>query len=362
MADDNGDDRRQHGCGSGRREARRPRTVAGTAVVATDAVAEPRVPAAPPARHRPRPARATSSTSVASRRCSCCRSSAACSRSSPTSSSRSSRATSQSVRINNLLPRLGIALGLLGIGIGAVHWSKALMHDHELVEQRHRTRGSDETRAKRGRDLHARQQGVRLRSSHADPQHAHRCSRRHPASRHRAVPRPGSRRQTPWRCSSTPCGRRACASTRDPSGTPIKASDVTIGSAFHVIPEGPQRAPSTALEEKAKAVVLLMRLNPDDLQRFRGPRRLVLRRHRRVLQDLHPRRLPGRTVRAADAPPAVPVPPVAVRRDARSCKVIFGPAKRPLPQLPITVDDEGYLVAQSDFTEPVGPSFWERQL
>ncbi len=26
----------------------------------------------------------------------------------------------------------------------------------------------------------------------------------------------------------------------------------------------------------------------------------------------------------------------------------------------ITVDDEGYLIAQSDFTEPVGPSFWER--
>ena len=41
-------------------------------------------------------------------------------------------------------------------------------------------------------------------------------------------------------------------------------------------------------------------------------------------------------------------------------KVIFGPAARPLPQLPIEVDDEGYLVAQSDFTEPVGPSFWER--
>jgi len=24
------------------------------------------------------------------------------------------------------------------------------------------------------------------------------------------------------------------------------------------------------------------------------------------------------------------------------------------------VDDEGYLVAQSDFLEPVGPSYWER--
>ena len=45
---------------------------------------------------------------------------------------------------------------------------------------------------------------------------------------------------------------------------------------------------------------------------------------------------------------------------ADSGKVIFGPAARPLPQLPLAVDDEGYLVAQSDFTEPVGPSFWER--
>ena len=43
------------------------------------------------------------------------------------------------------------------------------------------------------------------------------------------------------------------------------------------------------------------------------------------------------------------------------CEVIFGPAGRPLPQLPIAVDNEGYLIAQSDFTEPVGPSFWERR-
>jgi ubiquinol-cytochrome c reductase iron-sulfur subunit len=39
---------------------------------------------------------------------------------------------------------------------------------------------------------------------------------------------------------------------------------------------------------------------------------------------------------------------------------IFGPATRPLPQLPITVNDEGYFVAVSDFVEPVGPAFWER--
>jgi ubiquinol-cytochrome c reductase iron-sulfur subunit len=44
----------------------------------------------------------------------------------------------------------------------------------------------------------------------------------------------------------------------------------------------------------------------------------------------------------------------------RGALVLFGPAPRPLPQLPLTTDAEGYLVAASDFHEPVGPSFWER--
>lgn len=35
-----------------------------------------------------------------------------------------------------------------------------------------------------------------------------------------------------------------------------------------------------------------------------------------------------------------------------------GPADRPLPQLPLDVDDEGYLVARGDFDSPVGPTFW----
>lgn len=42
-------------------------------------------------------------------------------------------------------------------------------------------------------------------------------------------------------------------------------------------------------------------------------------------------------------------------------KPIFGPAARALPQLPITVNSEGYFVARSDFIEPVGPAFWERK-
>jgi ubiquinol-cytochrome c reductase iron-sulfur subunit len=38
----------------------------------------------------------------------------------------------------------------------------------------------------------------------------------------------------------------------------------------------------------------------------------------------------------------------------------FGPAARPLPQLPLDVDDEGVLIATGDFTAPVGPAFWDR--
>ncbi|MDP4960794.1 MAG: ubiquinol-cytochrome c reductase iron-sulfur subunit [Mycobacterium sp.] len=40
---------------------------------------------------------------------------------------------------------------------------------------------------------------------------------------------------------------------------------------------------------------------------------------------------------------------------------LFGPAARALAQLPITIDKDGYLVANGDFNEPVGPAFWERR-
>jgi ubiquinol-cytochrome c reductase iron-sulfur subunit len=40
-------------------------------------------------------------------------------------------------------------------------------------------------------------------------------------------------------------------------------------------------------------------------------------------------------------------------------KPIFGPAHRKLPMLPLAVED-GFLVARSDYLEPVGPTYWER--
>jgi ubiquinol-cytochrome c reductase iron-sulfur subunit len=38
----------------------------------------------------------------------------------------------------------------------------------------------------------------------------------------------------------------------------------------------------------------------------------------------------------------------------------FGPAPRPLPQLPLYIDSAGYLRSQKGFDQPVGPGFWER--
>jgi ubiquinol-cytochrome c reductase iron-sulfur subunit len=41
----------------------------------------------------------------------------------------------------------------------------------------------------------------------------------------------------------------------------------------------------------------------------------------------------------------------------RAAKVIFGPAGRPLPQLPLAVDSNGALQAAGNFSGPVGPSW-----
>ena len=92
-----------------------------------------------------------------------------------------------------------------------------------------------------------------------------------------------------------------------------------------------------------------------------GPGELQLRRLFAFTEDLHAPGLPVLAVRAADLSHPVPVPPVAVRRACTSRKPIFGPAARALAQLPITIDTEGYLVANGDFIEPLGPAFWERR-
>lgn len=262
-----------------------------------------------------------------------------------------------SVRLNNLFLGVGITLALLGIGIGAVHWSKALMDGHDLVEQRHPTRGTNETREKAVEvfSLGNKESGFGRRT----------LIRRTLIGALVVTPLPAvvmfrdlAPAEDPVPLLQHTMWKAGMRLTRDPSGTPIRASEVTLGSAFHVIPEGINEL-EHKLEEKAKAAVLLMRLKPEDLNVSPGredwnyagivayskicthvgcPVALYEQQTHHLLCPCHQSQFD-------------------IKHEA---KVIFGPAKRPLPQLPITVDDEGYLIARSDFTEPVGASFWER--
>jgi ubiquinol-cytochrome c reductase iron-sulfur subunit len=43
-----------------------------------------------------------------------------------------------------------------------------------------------------------------------------------------------------------------------------------------------------------------------------------------------------------------------------ACQPVFGPATTPLPQLALTVGDDNVLQAQHDYTQPVGPGYWNR--
>ncbi len=263
------------------------------------------------------------------------------------------------VRMNNLFLGLGITLGLLGIGIGAVHWSKSLMDGHDLVEQRHGTRGTDATREKAVEvfTLGNKESGFTRRKLIRNSLIGALVVSPLPAV---VLFRDLAPAEDPVPLLKHTMWAKGVRLTRDPSGTPIRASEVTLGSAFHVIPEGLNES-EHKLEEKAKAAVLLMRLKPEDLHVSPGredwnyagivayskicthvgcPVALYEQQTHHLLCPCHQSQFDV----------------------SREATVIFGPAKRPLPQLPITVDDEGYLIARSDFTEPVGPSFWERSL
>ncbi|MBN9606779.1 MAG: Rieske 2Fe-2S domain-containing protein [Actinomycetales bacterium] len=262
-----------------------------------------------------------------------------------------------SVRLNNGLLGLGIALALLSIGLGAVHWSKALMDGHDLVEQRHPTRGSEETRARAAEifTLGNKESGFTRRKLIRNSLIGALAVMPLPAI---VIFRDLAPAADPNALLKHTMWEKGMRLTKDPNGVPIKASDVTLGSVFQVIPEGLYDT-EHPLEEKAKAAVLLMRLKPEDLHVSPGreswnydgivayskicthvgcPVALYEQQTHHLLCPCHQSQFD-------------------ITHEA---EVIFGPAKRPLPQLPISVDAEGYLVAQSDFHEPVGPSFWER--
>ncbi|MGB3731196.1 Rieske 2Fe-2S domain-containing protein [Microbacterium sp.] len=272
------------------------------------------------------------------------------------------------VRYNNMFIGLGIALALLSIGIGAIHWSKSLMSDKEHVEFRHPTRGRDTTReaAVQAFAEANEESGFGRRTMIRNSLIAAVVASIVPGvTLFRGLapfatpddPNAGN----PVELLQHTMWKKGTRLVHDPEGTPIRAADVTLGSAVHVIPEGLNELGHEGgmLEQKAKAIVLLMRLRPEQL----------IETEERKTWSYNGIVAYSKVCTHVGCPVALYeqqthhllCPCHQSQFDVTDhAKVIFGPAARPLPQLPIAVDDEGYLVAQSDFTEPVGPSFWER--
>ena len=264
-----------------------------------------------------------------------------------------------SIRLNNLFLGLGLALGLLGIGFGAVHWARQLMSGEEIAEERHLTRGSEETRARAVEifKLGDEESGFSRRSLIRNSLIAALALFPLPAV---FMFRDLAPKQDAVEAISHTMWEAGTRLALDPTGTPIKADDVTLGSAFHVIPFGMDKHAHDFLDQKALAVVLLMRLPAEDLHEVeerRGWSYDGIVAYSKICTHV------GCPVALYEQHTHHLLCPChqSTFDVTNHAAVIFGPAARPLPQLPITVDDEGYLVAQSDFTEPIGPSFWERQ-
>lgn len=268
---------------------------------------------------------------------------------------------SVAVRNNNMFIGLGIALALLALGIGAIHWAKAVMSDKEVIEARHGTRGRDTTRAaavKAFSDANE-ESGFGRRTMIRNSLFAALAASVLPAVvLFRGLAPQG---EDPVELLTHTMWKQGSRLAHDPTGVPIKAADVTLGSAFHVIPEELAAVSHEEgyLEMKAKAIVLLMRLPQGDLNEAADRRDWSydgIVAYSKVCTHV------GCPVALYEQQTHHLLCPCHQSQFdvANGAAVIFGPAARPLPQLPIEVDDEGYLVARSDFHEPVGPSFWER--
>jgi ubiquinol-cytochrome c reductase iron-sulfur subunit len=262
-----------------------------------------------------------------------------------------------STRLSNLLLGLGLFLAMFAIGAAAVHWARTLMNHHERTDERHSLTPSDATRAEAVQNLkdglddaNVARRGVLKGAMFAALGLA-------PLSV--AVPLIGEVGED-WDISKFKhtIWKEGVRLASDPSGRPIRASEVTIGSAFHVIPENLEEQ-EHPLDEKAKAIVLMVRMDPRDLieaEDRRGWSYEGIVAYSKVCTHV------GCPVALYEQQTHHLLCPChqSTFDVANGAKVVFGPANRPLPQLPIEIDDEGYLVAQSDFHEPVGPSFWER--
>ena len=249
----------------------------------------------------------------------------------------------------------GLAIALLFIGLGAIQWARTLMPDTEVVAERHEFRSEEADRE----DFVAT---IKERAGAAG------LGRRSLIKRTLglAVGLVGlsplvllrDLGPLPRKYLSTTDWKSGTRLVLDPSGRPIKPEDLEVGAVAQVLPELPAGTERT-LENIGKDAVLLIRIRPEE---FNLDAERLSWTHEGIIAFSKICSHMGCAVALYEQQTKHLLCPChqSTFDVTRAAKVIFGPAARPLPQLAITVDAEGYLVAKQGFTEPIGPSFWER--
>jgi ubiquinol-cytochrome c reductase iron-sulfur subunit len=262
------------------------------------------------------------------------------------------------LRTNALNLTLGLTIGfaLFLIGAGAIQWAKKLMVDREIVEYRHPAHSSDEQKAEMSEVFN---QGV-----------AESGFTRRKLIRRSLLGALGVLAIPPviMLADLGPPPRHRLYTTiwarvvNDVTLTPIRPADLVVGQLVNAAPANlepiQEHDPTEYQNQKAKAAVILVRIEPDQITPKAGRENWGIDGilcYSKICTHV------GCPISLYEQTHHVLCPCHQSTFDlANSAKVIFGPAARPLPQLPIMVDSEGYLVAQNGFDEPVGPSFWER--
>jgi ubiquinol-cytochrome c reductase iron-sulfur subunit len=238
---------------------------------------------------------------------------------------------------------LGVALG--GLSAGIIGWARCFMPKGAFVEER-KPRGSEAEQEAIVRELEEGDESIGRRRFLAKMLGASIGALGLVAvfPIRSLGPSPGSSLfNTAWRR-----GSRLVVS----DGRPVATSDLAVGGVVTVFPQGHAGS--------ADSQALLIRTNPQDLVPLSGR------------EDWAPEGFVAFSKICTHA--GCPVGLYEADTGSLFCpchQSVFdvshwarptsGPATRPLPQLPIEVDADGFLVARGDFSDPVGPSFWSRE-
>jgi ubiquinol-cytochrome c reductase iron-sulfur subunit len=250
-------------------------------------------------------------------------------------------------------PLLGtfMALALFGIGAGAVLWAKLLMPNEEAVQERHPFGSPPEERAATAKAL---KEGFGQANIARRPLLLGSLALGGGALALLPIPflfglGPFQNKE---RIMATTGWREGVRLIRY-NGTPVRLGDLVVGAVESVFPDvdhGTKLADSPAL---------LIRMRPEDLQLEGEPAEWAYQGHVVYSSICTHLGCPVKLYEQQTHHLFCPCHQSTFAAD-QGAEVIFGPAARPLPQLPIFVDDEGYFRAGSDFREPIGPSYWER--